>query len=147
MKVILLQNVPNLGKADDVKEVSDGYARNFLFPRHLAVQASSKSLQDMAAHQTKVKKDVEKDLQRVQALAARLDGVEINMTEKANDKGVLYAAVTITKLADKLKSLGYAVDKDQVKAKPFKEAGSHKAKVVFGHGLEADFTVNINGGK
>lgn len=144
MKVILLQNVPNAGKVDEVKEVSEGYARNFLFPRHLAVQASAKALQDRSAHKVKLKKDIEKELQREQAVAARLDGFEIVFKEKASDKGALYAAVTATKIAEQLGVKGFVVDKDAIKLKPIKECGTFPATVVMGHGLEAHIHITVS---
>lgn len=144
MKVILLQNVPNVGKLDEVKEVSEGYARNFLFPRHLAVQASPKALKDITAHQDRLKKDTEKELQREQAVAARLDGFEIVFKEKASDKGALYAAVTPTKIADQLVAKGFAVTKDAIKVKPIKECGTFPATVAMGHGLEAHIHITVS---
>lgn len=144
MKVILLQNVPGLGKTDDVKDVSDGYAKNFLFPRHLAVQASAKAVQDLTAHHAKLKKDVEKELQREQALAARLEGIEVKLSEKANDKGMLYAAVTPLKIAEALEAMHFVVTKEQIKTKPLKEVGGHTVKAVLGHGLEVEFSVVIS---
>ncbi len=69
MKVILLQNVPCLGKIDEVKNVADGYARNFLFPKHLAVQSTSSAIAEIEAQKKKKAKDELKDLQKQQVLA------------------------------------------------------------------------------
>ena len=97
MKVILLQKVSGCGDIDEVKEVADGYARNFLFPRHLAVQASDKSILDVEARHKKQTRMAEEELHENEKLAARVDGVEIELVERANDKGLLYAAVTAAK--------------------------------------------------
>ncbi len=142
MKVILLAKVRGLGDINDVKEVADGYARNFLFPHHLAVQASAKSVADLEAHKKRQAKLEAADLQRQQSVAERLDGVEVALKEKTNDEGVLYAAVGSQKIVDSLKKMGFEITKDQIIiTKPIKEVGEHEVTVKFRHGLEA--TVNI----
>lgn len=144
MKVILLQNVKGVGKADEVKDVSDGYARNFLFPKHLAVQASPAALHEIEAHKKKLEKDVARDLERQQDLAEKIDGLVLELREKANAQGVLYAAVNSTRLADELKKQGIAVLSEQIFLKPIKTAGNFPARVKLGHGLEATFTVTVS---
>ena len=85
MKVILLQKVAGLGETDDVKEVSEGYARNFLFPRHLAVIASGEAMEMVRAVKQKKAKEEERDLKETQNLAAKLEGLEVNIKEKAGE--------------------------------------------------------------
>jgi len=144
MKVILLRKVPGLGDIDDVKEVAEGYARNFLFPKHLAAQASSQATRDVDTRREKEKRIAEQDLHEQQALAGRIDGLEAELKERANDRGVLYAAVTAQKLAQALQRLGYKVDPKQIFMKPLKELGNHSVHIKFRHGLEAEITVLVN---
>ncbi len=144
MKVILLQNVPSLGKMDDVKDVSDGYAVNFLFPKHLAVQASPKAMADLTAHKKKLAKDEERDLREQQSLAALLDGVELKFVEKANDKGLLYSAVSAQKIADAFKKRKQNIDKKQIEVPNIKKVGEYIGKIKFRHGLEASFNVIVS---
>lgn len=144
MKVILLQDVPGMGKADAVKDVAEGYARNFLFPKHLAVQASSQAMADLAAHQKKIAKQAERDLEFGQKQAEQMDGLEIFFKEKASDKNLLYSAITPTKLADKLKTMGYTIDKKQVTMEPIKTVGDFAAKIKFPHGLEAEVKIIVS---
>ena len=89
MKVVLLQKVTGLGNVDEIKEVAEGYARNFLFPRHLAVQASPRMLQEIENRHQREAKQAERDLHEQQQLAARIDGVEVELKEKASEGGSL----------------------------------------------------------
>lgn len=143
MKVILLQKVTGLGDIDEVREVAEGYARNFLFPRHLAVQASPSALQTLEAKQRREAKVAERELQDQQALADRVDGRGVELVEKANQKGQLYAAVSAQRLSEALQKMGFAVDRKQLIMKPLKQIGAHRVAIKFSHGLEAEITVII----
>lgn len=141
MRVILVHDVKGIGRAEELKDVADGYARNFLFPHNLAVPASQKAIVSLQAKHTKIKKEAQADLQREQALAGRLDGYELELREKANGQGVFYAAVTASKVAQALSKAGYAVEASQVSMKPIKQPGTYRIKVIFTHGLEASITL------
>lgn len=143
MQVILLQDVKGIGKADEIKEVADGYARNFLFPKHLAVQSSASAAADLMNKMKRAAKEAEKELQREQSLASRIDGLELEFKEKASDGGILYAGITAAKVAEALTKKGYPVVKDHVKLTPIKELGSYQATIKFQHGLEAIITVIV----
>ena len=136
-----MQKIPGMGNIDDVKEVADGYALNYLFPNHLAVQASKKSLADLTAHKTKLAKDAGMELSLIQSQAAKLDGLEIEFKEKTNENGLLYSAVGPQKIVEALKRQGYDLKKDQIKTQPLKLVGEYEVKISFKHGLEA--VVNI----
>jgi large subunit ribosomal protein L9 len=144
MKVILLQKVKGLGDADEVKDVADGYARNFLFPNHLAVQASGHAVQELAVRQKKETRAAERDLKDSQKLAEKLDGLEVELAEKASEQGLLYAAVTPLKVATTLSALGFEVNKDHLVMQTIKEPGTYQATVKLGHGLEAELTLIVN---
>ena len=144
MKVILLEKVPGLGDIDTIKDVADGYAKNFLFPRHLAVLASPKALADLKSAQHRKEKEAEMDLRVMQSLASRLDGLVLTLTEKTNEAGFLYAAVGPQKIADILEAQGFNITKNQVMTKPLKETGEFPVVVKFRHGLEAKLSVIIN---
>ena len=131
MKVILLEKVPGLGDIDDVKEVSDGYALNHLFPRHLAVQASAQKAAQLKAKEKKIAKDAEKELHEVQSLADRLDGYSLTIEDKVNEDNILYAAVTDQRIAQALKTYGFPVNKNMIITEPIKEVGDYKIKIKF----------------
>src|SRR3989344_3155329 len=136
MQVILIQNVAGIGKIDDIKEVSEGYARNFLFARNLAVPVTQKVLAELKARKNKQVKDRETELRAEQSLADKLDGWELVLKEKVSGGGALYAAVGPQKISEALARSGFKIDKDQIILKPIKETGEYKAKIKFQHGLE-----------
>lgn len=144
MKVILLQKVPKIGDIDDIVEVTDGYARNFLFPKHLAVQASPKNLNDVKAQKLKKTKETETDLKEQQVLAERLDGLTIDIKEKASDKGLLYAAIGPVRILSELKKKGFKIEKSQVEMVPIKSAGEFDISIHLRHGLEATINVSVS---
>jgi len=145
MKVILLQNVPGLGKIDDIKEAAEGYARNFLFPKHLAVPATSHALSEIEAQKKKKSKDELKDLQKQQVLAEKIDGLDLSFKEKVSEKGLLYAAINNVKISEALKKMGYQVDKDQIiLTKPIKELGEYTVVAKLRHGLESKITITVS---
>jgi len=137
MKVILLAKIAGLGQPDDIKEVADGYAVNFLFPRHLAVQASEKAVKNLTVAKSKKAKLLERDLIEQQSLASRLDGLTISIKEKANEGGLFYAAIGSQKIFDALKKLDLDVEKNNIMAKAIKEAGEYDVLIKLRHGLEA----------
>ncbi len=144
LKVILLGNVANLGKAGDVKEVSLGYARNFLLPNGLAQEATDKAMVDLAERQAREAKQAETDLAAVQTLAQKLEGQIIEIQAKASDEGTLYGSVSAAKIAGALKDKGFEVAKDQISAEHIKTLGEHEVVISLDHGLEARITLIIN---
>jgi len=143
MKVILIQNVPGLGKIDDVKDVSEGYGRNFLFAKNMAVPATDKAVKDLSFRRTRIVKDQEQELRQQQDLAERLDGFEISLKEKAGPGGVLYASVGPQKIVDTLIKSGFRIDKNQIIMKPIKESGEYSATIKFQHGLESKIHIIV----
>jgi len=133
-----------MGDIDDVKEVAEGYARNFLFPKHLAVQATESATTKIETKHTKEIKLAERDLHDQQAVAAKINGFEMELKEKSSKQGVLYAAVTPQKVAEALQRRGYKLDPKQLIMKPIKELGHHVVRVKFRHGFEAEITVDVN---
>jgi len=144
MQVILIQNVAGIGKIDDIKEVSEGYARNFLFARNLAVPVTQKVLAELKARKNKQVKDRETELRAEQSLADKLDGWELVLKEKVSGGGALYAAVGPQKISEALARSGFKIDKDQIILKPIKETGEYKAKIKFQHGLEVIISVIVS---
>lgn len=146
MKVIFLADVKGSGKKGEIKEVSDGFARNFLFRGNLAKLATPGAINEQKAMSARKVKEAELGLKNVQKEAARLDGQEVQVVEKATPDGKLYAAVTGTKLAEAIKKqLGAVVDPKQVVTpKAIKQLGEHQFKVTFPHGLEAKMSVTVS---
>jgi len=143
MKVVLLQDVKGVGKADEIKEVSEGYARNFLFPKHLAVQALDKNIKELIERKRKESKESERELQELQGLASRLDGVELLIKEKASETGILYASIAPQRLAQELNKKGFKLEKNQIQNLNIKKAGEYTVKIKLNHGLESQILVRV----
>lgn len=143
MKVILLQFVKGVGKLDEIKEVSEGYARNFLFPNKLAVVASPKALADLKHKYSKVDKESADELKVEQKTADRLNGYKLEIGEKASPQGKLYAALTAQIVADRLLKAGFKIRKDQIHMKSIKDPGNYPVTIVFKQGIEATITVIV----
>lgn len=138
MKVILLENVPNVGKKFEIKEVTEGYARNFLFSKRLAQPATKEALEWLKAQQDLLEQRAESELKKVQELTSRLDDIEIPITVKVGDEGQLFESINAQKIAEHLKKMGHDVKKTQVRlGAPIKELGEFPVRVVLDHNLEA----------
>lgn len=111
MKVILLQNVENLGKKFDVKDIKSGYANNFLIPKGLVKRATKEALLWLAAQKEIEAKVVEEELKGFQGLASALDGQEVIIEMRIGEQGQLFEAVNAQKISEKLKELGFEVKK------------------------------------
>ena len=142
MKVILLEDVKSNGLKGDVVEVSEGYARNFLFPQHLAIEASEQAIADRDEKKKRESKKEKKDEKEQKAIAAKLDGLELIIQAKA-DSGKLYAAITAKDIVKELKSKGSKVDEKWLDFDPVKEVGTCEAVVNFPSGFEAIVTVVV----
>ncbi len=146
MKVILLVDVKGTGKRGEIKQVADGYANNFLLPKGLARVATSSAVTKLQASETKKVKEQEKQLGEQQSAASKIDGAEIEVLEKVNKEGKLYAAVSANKIATAIKKqFGVDIKSKQINIEqPIKEAGEYKVKIQLGHGLEADLQVTVS---
>ncbi len=144
MKVIFLNNVKGVAKKGDIKEVADGYARNFLLPQKLAQPATEEVLRKLKLQTEQNTKKSEKELHKEQEVAGQLDGLEIILKVKTNEDKGLYSAVRESQIIEALKKLGRKVTAKQIKIKtPIKELGTHDVRVSFGHGLEADIKIIV----
>jgi len=144
MRVILLQDIENLGKKYEVKEVKNGYARNFLIPKGLAKPATKKSLKWIEMQKEIETKKAEEALKKVQELASVIDGQEIVIPVKIGEEGQLFESVTSQKIIEKLKESGFEIKKNQIGLpEPIKELGEFPVKIKFEHNLEAEIKVII----
>jgi len=146
MRVILLQDVEKLGKKYDVKEVSDGYARNFLFPKGLVKPATEENLKWLETQKEIEAKRAEEELKKIQEFATNIDGQEIIIPVKIGEEEQqqLFESITAQKIYEKLKELGFEVKKTQiVLPEPIKELGEFPIKIKFDHNLEAEIKVIV----
>ena len=144
MKVILLQDIEDLGKKYEVKEVKPGHARNLLLPQKLAKAATKPALKWLADQKEVIEKEAEEDLKKSQELASTLDGVEVSIIVKVGDEGQLFESINNQKIADKLKEMGFDVKKSQVRLEnPIKEIGEFPVSINLDHNLEAEIKLLV----
>ena len=146
MKVIFQTDVKGQGKRGELKEVSDGYARNFLLPRKLVVEASSDNLNVMKL-QDKAKKEKDaRDLALAQEHAAKIEGASIKITAKAGEQGKLFGSITVKEIGEALaKLLGEEIDRrDIVMDEAIKSFGSYELKIKLYPGVTAGFYVVVS---
>lgn len=144
MKVILLQNIDNLGKKYEVKKVKAGYAKNFLIPKGLAKEATKENLEWLKIQKEKESEKAEKELKEFQALASKLDGQEITFNLRIGEDNKLFGSVNTLKICQELEDLGFKIKKSQIElASPIKELGEFPLKIKLPHGLEAEIRVIV----
>lgn len=144
MKIILLQDIEDLGKKYEIKEVKNGHARNFLLPQKLARPATKEALKWLAEQKEIIEKAAEEDLKKAQALASDIDGLELNIAVRVGEEGQLFESINSQKIVEKLKEMGFEVKKSQVSLEnPVKELGEFPVKINLNHNLEAEIKIII----
>ncbi len=145
MKVILSQNVPNLGDMGSTVNVSPGYARNFLFPRRLAVQIDSASAQQLE-HERKIiaKRELE-HRKAMEDVAKGMATIKIELTARAGEEGKLFGSVTTANIAAALNDLGHEVDRRNIKLEaPIKTLGSYEVAIRLAKDVDAKVTIEVS---
>ncbi|PNR96513.1 50S ribosomal protein L9 [Petrotoga olearia] len=145
MKVLLLDDVSNLGKKGEIKEVSDGYARNYLIPKKLAVEATGgyiKNVEESKKIEDKKKENLKK---RSEEILEKLKGTKIEIKAKSGEKGKLFGAVTAQNISEKIEELlGEKFDKTWFDEKVnIKELGTHTLKVKLPQGVRGEIKVKV----
>ncbi len=144
MRVILLQDVENLGKMHEIKEVKNGYARNFLIPKGLVKPATKQAIKWLETQKEIEAKKDEEQLKKFQDSASSIDDQEVMIPVKVGPDGQLFESITVQKILEKLKEMGFEVKKTQINLEnPIKELGEFPVKIKFEHNLEAEIKVII----
>lgn len=148
MKVIFLQDVKGSGKKGEVKNVADGYARNMLLPKGLAVEANSSNLTKLEGQKSSAQHKIDLEKQAANDAAAKIKGKKIVIKAKAGSNGKLFGSVTAAHVADALKEqLGVSVDKKKISlTTEIKNFGSYSANVKFYTGISEKIDVEVNEG-
>ena len=135
MKVIFLQDVKGQGKKGDMKEVSDGYARNYLLPRNLATQATADNLNALKIKEKAAAAKAAKEKALAEENAKKLEGVQVIIRAKAGSSGKLFGAVTSAEIAEALKEqYGIDIEKNKiVQGDPIKTYGAYTVKAKLGY--------------
>ena len=144
MKVLLLKDIESVGTEGETHDVADGYAQNFLFPRHLAVPATPAAAREVVQRAAAQRRAAEHELHELQRLAEALGGQEVTITAPASATGTLYGSIGPATVAEALVAAGFRVDEQWIQmSEPLKEVGEHAVGLRLPHGLEVEVTVIV----
>lgn len=144
MKVILKEDVKSIGKKGTLVNVSDGYARNFLLPKGLAIEATAGALGEMKSKQESERHRLEQELILAKENAAKLSGKTVKVTAKAGQNGKLFGSVTSKEISDAIKAqYSISVDKRKIDVADIKNFGTYEAEVKFPQGVTAKVSVQV----
>ena len=147
MKVLLIKDVQGLGKVGEVKEVKDGYGKNFLIGKGFAKHATQEVLARHAASVRKHQEDEQKELERLKMISTQLEKLKIDIVKKIGKNNHLFGAVTKDEITQALKlQHDIEIDKKHIVSKEnIKSIGEHNIDLKLGHGLKATLHVNVLG--
>jgi large subunit ribosomal protein L9 len=145
MKVVFIEDVPNVASAGDVKKVADGYARNYLFPKKLAALATEAELRKLDSRHQAEKRREDSQEQEARAFAQTLEELTVNLKARAGTKNRIYGSITNAAIVKELKRLtGQTIDKHAVEiGEPIKELGEHKVAVKLTTNVSATVRVVV----
>lgn len=145
MKVILLQDIKNVGRKDEIINANDGYARNFLFPKKLAVEATKDNLLKLQAKKDSTAHKKNLEIEANKEIAKKIENIILELKVKAGSNGKTFGGITSKEIADGIKnSLGIEIDKKKIVLKEtIKTIGMFTVDVKFGDGVNAKLQINI----
>lgn len=145
MKVILLQDIKNVGKKDEIINSSDGYARNYLFPKKLAVEATKDNLNQLKARQDTAKRKKEQEKEEAKQLAEKLKKITLSIQVKAGENGKIFGGVTAKEIAENLKEQqSIEIDKKKIMVKEtIKALGNYSVEIKLYEGISANLAVSV----
>lgn len=148
MKVIFLKDVKGQGKKGETKNVSDGYARNYLFPKKLAEEATSGNLNALEAKKRKARKQAEQERREAEKLKETIEKLTVEISTKAGEGGRLFGSVTSKQIAEELKTQGVKVDKKKIELdEPIRTLGYTNVPVKVHPDVTATVKVHVVEGK
>ena len=144
MKVVLKQDVKGLGKKGELVNASDGHARNFLFPKNLAVEANAQNMSELKNREQAEKYRIATETAAAKANAEKMSGKTIKLTAKAGANGKLFGSVTSKELAEKIADeFGIKVDKKKISCEDIKQFGTYEFEVKLYTGISAKLFVMV----
>ena len=144
MKVILTQDVKGSGKKGELINAADGYARNFLLPKGLAIEANNQAIGELKAKEASKQHKIQVETEAAMETAKRLEGKTVSLTAKAGAGGKLFGSVTTKEIADAIKKqYGAEVDKKKINVNEIKAFGTYTAEVKLYTGIAAKMTVEV----
>ena len=144
MKVILLKDVKKLGKAGEIKNVSDGYAKNFLIPRKLAEVATESKIKEIKNLEKVENRKKEQEFKKLKEIVEKINERSFTIKVKAGDSGKLFGSLTADKIASVLKErANVSIDKRKIQMKPIRELGKYDVVIDFKNDLKAKIHVFV----
>lgn len=144
MKVILQKDVKDIGKVGDLVNVSEGFARNFLFPRKMAAEATEKRVKEWEHLQRVATVKKKKAVTERQAVLSKINGTAVKFKMSAAETDKIFGSVTTTDVSKELEKLGHQVDRRDIHLEEqIKVLGTHKATIKMGEGLEAQIQIVV----
>ena len=145
MKVLLIKDVKGLGKAGEIKNAKDGYARNYLIPKGFAKLATDEVIKQWQEEQKKKEEELKTELDKLNKLKEKIQNTKIIIKHKLGANGHLYGAITNKEVAEHLKEKGIEIDKKQIDIKQIKAVGEYSVDVKLGHGIHAKLDLVVEG--
>lgn len=144
MQVLLIKDIDRVGKKGDTKRVTEGYARNFLFPRSLAVPLTEGSQKNVKLLEASWKRQEAKERDAAQALAQKIEGLNLRITKKSGEKGRLFGSVTSAEIAEAINvAAKVEIDKKSIVTDHIKELGQHDVVIRFSGEVKATVKVVV----
>ena len=147
MKVILLQDIKNVGRKEQVLEANDGYARNYLFPKKLAIEATKDNMAKLQAKKTSEANKKKAEIEANKEIAKKIEKIELTIKAKVGENSKIFGGITSKEIAEELKKQhNFEIDKKKIVLKEtIKNLGRYTAELKFGDGINAKLTVNVTG--
>ena len=147
MKVILLQDIKNVGRKEEIINANDGYARNYLFPKKLAVEATKDNLLKLQAKKTSETNKKNAEIEENKKIAAEIEKIKLLIKVKAGANGKIFGGITSKEISEELKKqYNMQIDKKKIMVKEtIKNLGQFVVEIKFGDGVNAKLTINIQG--
>lgn len=144
MEIILKEDVKGLGYKNDIVKVRDGYGRNFLIPKKIAILATESNKKVVAENIKQAAHKAEKIKTEALDVAAKLEGLSINISTKVGESGKIFGAITSLQVSDALKAKGFSIDRKKISFKEdIKEVGAYKAQIDLHKEVKQSITVNV----
>ena len=145
MQVVLLKDVKSVGKAGEVRNVADGFARNYLIPKGLARQATPGAVSEAKEHAAQQAKRAARERSQAEAFAREIDGARLTFKARAGETGHLYGSITAADIAEELqKQTGKTIDKRKIELEePIREMGTFRVPIRFSGDISAEIRVAV----
>ena len=144
MEILLIENVTQLGARGDVVNVKDGYARNFLLPRKMALPVTAGNKRQIELEKVRAEKLRAKELADAKSLAEKLEAVSLAVTKKAGENGHLFGSVTNADVAELFKGKGFTLDRREITVPHIKDAGTYIVDVRLYSGVHAKVNLEVS---